>query len=259
MTTPATLSVSGVQDRLRHQLATRLATARPDLARRHDLTTPAGLAAAQQDIAALSDETTTLAAVVVHHLDLPAFAVATCAYTASLDDTQQAAWRRDFTRTVFLAGNPANLRHRFTFAHTDPAAHLAYTAPGPAAATAPLRRLLKLFDAPARLPARPPTLLTIPTPPGLRPTRPPRHRRLHLATAGCTLAQALVHLNHLLAEAVMDGLITGGDRLTLIQEPTLTTAGPAFAAWRITPHPATPHHTGRLHAAAALTEETPHA
>ncbi|BAJ25913.1 MULTISPECIES: DUF6182 family protein [Kitasatospora] len=246
------------QDRLRHAAAGRVRRARPDLAARYDLDTTEGLLEAQQAVATRAGdgagEEGTLAAVVVRHVDLAAWVRSTCEFALALDPALARPWRRSFTRTVFLAGNPDNLRERFPFAHTGAGA--AWTPPGPDKDTAALRRLLKTFDGPAGPPARPATDILIPAGPGPHGPggRAARHRDLYLATAGCTLSEALVHLNHILVEAVLDGLIAPGERLTLRQIPRLTGIEAPFAALRVV---AEPHRRGRLKAAAALTEEIP--
>lgn len=68
------------------------------------------------------------------------------------------------------------------------------------------------------------------------------------------MPEALVHLNHLVVEAALDGLITPGDRLTLRSVPSLTGATAPFAALRVDVDRTRPD---RLRAFAALTEETP--
>ncbi|MFJ5172347.1 DUF6182 family protein [Streptomyces griseoviridis] len=241
-----------VQGSLRAAVAERLRRARPELAARHDLSTAAGLAAAG---AAAGDDAgdDTLVAVVVRDLDLAGWARQTCAYALGLDAAEAAAWRRAFTRTVFLAGDPERIGARFPLARTAPDGSAAWTAPGPPGATAALRRLLKLLQAPAAIRAGGDTAFEIPRHPAYRApvvSRPPLRRDLCLATVDCTLADALVHLNHLLAEAVMDGLLAPGDRLVLRTVP-----GPAadlnrFAAVRAVPDP---HAPDRLRLAAALT------
>ncbi|GAA1170098.1 hypothetical protein F4556_000603 [Kitasatospora gansuensis] len=238
--------MSPIQEQLLDQASRRVRSARPDLAERFDLGTLAGLLDAQQAVTSSAEETLVVA--VVHRLELAEWARATCEFAFALDPAAGARWRRSFTRTVFLAGNPANLRERFRFAHVAAGSTAAWTAPGPGSSATTLRRLLKLLDAPAGPPARPDTLIQLPGPPTAR------HRDLYLATEGCTLAEALVHLNHVLVEAVLDGLLSPGDRLTLRQVPRLIGISTPFAALRVVTEP---HHPDRLKAAAGLTEETP--
>jgi hypothetical protein len=253
----ANTATEAVQRTLRTALRERLSRTHPDLASGHDLSTTEGLTAAGSASAA-SD--TTLVAVVVRDLDLAAWAGHTCAYTLGLDATEGAAWRRAFTRTVFLAGNPAELATRFPFARTAEDMSAAWTAPAPPGATAALRRLLKLLQAPAEVPnggdiafGVPHPTLRVPGPStgGARaPSRPPVSRVVHLATVGCTMSAALVHLNHLLAEAALDGLVAPGDRLVLRRVPRLVEGREPFDAVRVVPDERVP---GRLRLAAALT------
>ncbi|MFI6108916.1 DUF6182 family protein [Streptomyces sp. NPDC051310] len=263
------------QERLRQAAAARIRTARPDLAVRFDLASAEGLLAAQAAIQGAAqgsgpapgegdgggrsgsgpapDTDDTVAAVVIGRLDLAQWVRSTCAFALSLAGERAALWRRSFTRTVFLAGNPANLRDRFAFAHTADDGSAAWAGPGPASETAALRRLLKLFHGDAALPAAPDLTVRVPGRAGAA-GRPPVHRHLYLATAGCSVSEALVHLNHVLAEAVLDGLIAHGDAVTIRQVPRLMGVPASFAALRVTADTTLP---GRLRAAAGLTEETP--
>ncbi|MBL1103496.1 hypothetical protein JK361_02570 [Streptomyces sp. 5-8] len=240
------------QQLLRERTAVRIRAARPDLADRHDLATPDGLLDAHRHIAqeaGAADDGQILAAVVVRDVDLARWVRDTCVFALGVPPEDAAAWRASFTRTVFLAGNPDHLRDRFVFAHLADDGSAAWTAPGPAAGTTTLRRLLKLFDAPAEVPPAPARHLTVPGEPP--PGRVPVTRGLHLATAGCTVAEALVHLNHVIAEAVLDGLIAPGDRLTLHRVPRINPLPGHAVRVRAVPDPRLP---GRLRAAAALTD-----
>jgi hypothetical protein len=252
------------QEALRHQVAHRIRGLRPDLADR-DLS-PAGLASVRPEIAAPA-ETTTAVVCVLRRLDLAAFIAGTCAFAASLPAERVAGWRRSFTRTIFLAGNPDNLRDRLAFHHTDPDGAIAWTLPATLREHAPLRRLLRLFDGSGALP--PPVTVTVPgttvpgtTAPGTTVpgttvpgttvpgtgTRPVEHD-LSVATTGVTVGDCLVHLGHLLAEAVFDRLVSGGDRLVVRPVPRLVgTPGP-FEALRVAADPDDPD---RLRAYAAL-------
>lgn len=238
------------QDCLRAQEAMRIRAARPDLAARHDLTSHDGLTAARSDITAEGDAGS-LVTVVLRNFDLAQWVRDTCVFALGVGPQQAADWRTSFTRTVFLAGNPAQLRERFRFAHIAGDDSAAWTTPGPAALTFSLRRLLKLFDAPAGLPARPDTLVEIPDG-HRRPGRPRARRDLYVATAECTISEALVHVNHVLAEAVLDGLVAPGDHLVVHQVPRIVGLPARLATVRVTTEK---HLPGRLKAAAGLTEE----
>nr|WP_205616420.1 DUF6182 family protein [Streptomyces harenosi] len=242
------------QRRLRKETAARIRALRPDLAARHDADTWEGLLAVRAAVAAEQagerDEART-AVVVLSRLALAEWARGTCAFALGLDPQTAAGWRHSFTRTVFLAGNPAHLAGRFAFAHIAADRSAAWTVPGPAARSAGLRRLLKTFPGPAPVPAHPDLPLRVPgtPPPG---GRLPAQWRLHLATAGCTVSAALVHLNHVLAEAALEGHLVPGDRLTISQRPHLAEVAGRLVAVRAVP---ADHAPGRLVAAAALTEE----
>ncbi|MEU9794002.1 DUF6182 family protein [Streptomyces sparsogenes] len=240
------------QDLLRAEAARRVQVARPDLAAGLDLSTAAALAEAQARIQESADTDGLLAVSVLRRFELAAWTRATCEFAIGVAPERLAAWRRSFSRTIFLAGNPDNLGDRFRFDHIAEDGSAAWAGPAPAAASAGLRRLLKLFDGSRGLPPRPDTPVRIPEAIGPR-HRPPVRRRLYVATAGITVADTLVHLNHLLVEAVLDGLLAPGDTLTVRQVPRLVGLPGPYAALRVG---AEPEHPGRLRAYACLTGET---
>jgi hypothetical protein len=179
---------------------------------------------------------------VVRRFDLVAWIRGTVTFAAGLGRAEQ--WRGSFTKTLFLVGNPANLVHRFAFGHIDETGTLAWTAPAPAAAQMPLRRLLRAFVGQRELTIPGDVVVDLPGRPGVA-------WMLYIAGTGLTVAQAMVHLNHLLVEAVLDGILTPGDRLTVRRVPRLVGLGP-FDALRVVVDPALP---GKLHALMGLTTE----
>lgn len=223
------------QEVLRSQVAQRIRVALPDL----DLS-PADLAGMRQ--AAAPSETSTAVVCVLRRLDMAALIAGTCTLAATLPAERVADWRRSFTRTIFLAGNPDNLRDRFAFHHACPSGAIAWTEPATLDEHAPLRRLLRLFEGSGALP--PPTTVTLPG----TGTRPVGHD-LYLASTGITVGECLVHVGHLLAEAVFDGLVAAGDRLTVRHVPRLVGMPAPFEALRIAADPDDPD---RLRAFAAL-------
>ncbi|SEP92534.1 hypothetical protein SAMN04487983_1002188 [Streptomyces sp. yr375] len=235
----------------------RVRTARPELADRLDLSSPQALRTARaafHDAGAVRHDDV-LAVVVIGRLDLASWVRETCAFALGLTPETQAVWRRSFTRTVYLAGSPPNLRERFAFAHVAADGSVAWAGPAAGAATATLRRLLKSFEASHELSGRPSATVTVP---GRPRSRPAVHRELYVATAKVGVTDALVHVNHLVAEAVLDGLIGPGDRLTLRFVPRLTgLTGPAgpdsrFAMLRVDTDV---HRPDELQAYAGLTTE----
>jgi hypothetical protein len=237
--------VTLTQERLHHEARARLLSARPTFAVPDrpdamaalliDRRTSAGVAGAQHVVT------------VLHRFDTRAWIRGTCAFAFGLSPERASVWRRSFTRTIFLAGNPGNLVGRIAFDHVAEDSVAAWYGPAPADATNGIRRLLKLVGGTAPLPAWPSDTIELPGRTG------GVHRDLYVATVGVTLPQALVHLNHLLAEAVLDGLVAPGDRLTLRPIPYLCSAGETFAALRVDVDPTRPD---RLQAFAGLTEET---
>jgi hypothetical protein len=244
------------QEELRAEAARRIRRAAPGLAARHDLSTTRGLLAAHEEATAgARGDGAVRAVVVIRRFDPAVWLRGTCAFALGLAPDIAEAWRAAFTRTIFLTGNPANLAGRFTFDHVADDGSAAWIAPGPPEATDPLRRLLKLFDATRGLPGAPaPTRAVAGGTPAHPDGHPARRYRIHLATAGLTLSDHLVTLNHLLAEAALEGRLRPGDRLTLHRVPRLAELPRPLAALRVAADRA---HPDRLRAYACLTEENP--
>nr|MDT0663439.1 DUF6182 family protein [Micromonospora sp. DSM 115978] len=247
--------VTGAQERLRVLLARRVEAARPELARRHDLADPAGLRAAREEIARGDDGASPLSVVVVlSHFDLAHWVRDSCLFAARLDPPRARQWRRSFTRTLFLAGDPGNLRERFEFDQVSEDATVAWSGPRPDEASAGLRRLLRAYDG-VRPVDGPPCTVRLPAGgPATAGTRRPSRWRLDLSTVGMAVADALVHLNHLLAEAVLDGLVGPGDEVKVRPVPRLVEPWEAYPALRIGADSRDPD---RLRAYAGLTDRTP--
>ena len=243
--------------RLLTAAADRLRSERPELAAELDLSTPEALLAAKSRVAAGGADTSADGALVVCVVGRPALSVwvrETCRFASSVPYEQARPWRRAFTRTVFLAGQPGNLRDRFPFAHVAGDGSVGWLGPAAERDTEALRRLLKVFHGDREPPAWAPVTVTVPQLPGKSPSlRRPRHRDLYVATARVAFSALLVQVNHLLAEAVLDGLIAPGDRLTLRSVPWLTGLASPFAALRVDEDTDSPHG---LRAFAGLTEET---
>ncbi|MFG3497326.1 DUF6182 family protein [Streptomyces sp. NPDC047928] len=238
--------------------AERVRRFRPDLSARVDLSTPAALRAVRDTLAdRVPDDGAEEAVVVcvVRRFALPSWVREVCAFALSVPEARRDPWRRSFTRTLHLAGRPDNLARRFAFDHVAADGSVGWAGPLPEAATAGPRRLLKPFEGGHALPSWAPTTVDVPeggVPEGGR-RRAPVHRDLYVATHRVTVAATLVHLHHLLAEAVLDGLIAPGDRLTLRAVPRLSGLPGPFAALRVD---GDVHHPRELQAYAGLTEET---
>lgn len=241
------------QQHLLADAAARVRRARPDLAARFPLGSAEDLARVKA--AVLAEQDATAAVCVLSRVDLAAWTAGTCAFALALPSETTTRWRRSFTRTLYLTGSPARLADRFTFTHAT--GHCAWAPPAVPRAHLGLRRLLKALEVPGPLPPSAPVTVEVPAVAG-RTRRTPVHRELHIATAGVPLSEVLVHLGHLLAEAVLDELVLGRDTLTLRPLPRLS-RGP-FAALRVdadsTDGTAERGH-GRLRLWAALTTPLP--
>ncbi|GGQ71672.1 DUF6182 family protein [Couchioplanes azureus] len=166
-----------------------------------------------------------LAVAVLRRFDVATFADSALRFAASLGEEERAGWLAALTRTAFLAGNPANLRERFRPGHVAADESVAWYGPAPSPRLTGLRRLLKTFPAgPLRVPAR--VTVRIPA----HAQAGPHSCRLLLATAGLTTAGYLIHLNHTLAEALLQGLLRPGSTLAIDHVPDLADADLRTAA-----------------------------
>ena len=151
-------------------------------------------------------------AVVIQRFEPLGFVTGTLRFVSALSSEQRAAWHRELTRTLFLVGSPARLCERFGFDHCSESREMAWIGPKTARSLLPLVRLLKpLRTAEER--AWQTTLVC-----GARPTPA---RELRLADQGLRLEESLIHLNHLLAEAVIEGQLQPHETLLLRQVATI--------------------------------------
>ncbi len=250
--TPGAGAVTISQQLLCGHAAMRLRTARPDLAAELDLGTFDGLVEGFRLAAAGSPaEGLGAATVVLRGVELRTWVQGTCAFASSLDPRTATAWRRQLTRTIFLAGNPHNLRQRFSPTLVAPDSTAAWFGPADPLAQA-LRRLLPAFSCGASLSGPPSSPVRLRLEP--RPTREPRQWEALLATAGMSLPGSLIALNHLLVEAVLDGHLQDRDTVTVRPIPTLSGHRADVRCIRAVPDPG---HRGRLRAEACLVLSPP--
>jgi len=147
------------------------------------------------------------ALVVLDGFDLAEYVSGTLEHLAQLDRETLDRWHRNFTKTMFMLGSPERIAARFEIVRHR-SAHIAWTVPGDSKAHLGLRRLLKpLFTAqlmamPDRLEIRVPGTSA---------------RRLELRIARTrTLESYLVHLNHTLCDAFIEGSLRPGDVVTIV-------------------------------------------
>lgn len=139
--------------------------------------------------------------------DLAGLVRGACLFAAALEPAEADAWRRSWTRTRFLFGNPANLPERNRPRFVAPGGSAAWLGPYPANRPPGLSRLLKPVT--GGLPAERDV-------PGTG-----RPYLLRVAVHGLTLADYLVHVHHTLAEAVLLGRLSPYARVRVRHEPTI--------------------------------------
>lgn len=162
------------------------------------------------------------AVVTMRSLCLPDLVRGTRRFAATLDPAEADAWRRSWTRTVFLFGTPANLATRTGARVVAAGATAAWFGPYPGTGLPGWSRLLK------------PVTGTLPhLPAEVEVPGTGRPRVLHVAVAGLTLTDYLVHLHHTLAESVLLGRLRPDEPLLLRHRPALDAASirepPAYA------------------------------
>ncbi len=137
-------------------------------------------------------------------------------FAAALSDDEVDAWRRSWTKTRFLFGNPANLTGRTPARVIARGASAAWLGPFSSARLPGLSRLLKpvtgvLPQLPANMEFPPAdTRLHDSSKAGLP------YRELHVAVRSLTLAEYLVHLHHTLTESVLRGRLRADEPIRLI-------------------------------------------
>jgi hypothetical protein len=145
-------------------------------------------------------------AVVVDDFAPEPFIRATIDFALAVPEEVGAAWHRAFTRTIFLAGRPETVARRHPGAFRSAEAALGWYGPAPAAQLRNLSRMLRAFQGPA--PIRPSAEALTVRVPGAAAGHPVEAA---VATDGVSVAEYLVHVHHLFAEATLRGLIRPGD------------------------------------------------
>ncbi|MFE0027915.1 DUF6182 family protein [Amycolatopsis sp. NPDC059021] len=180
-----------------------------------------------EQLAEAKNDAPDIAAVaVLRGFDPTTFVQSSIEFALRLDPRLGRSWCQAFTRTLFLAGNPGNLSGRFVFDHVSPDGSVAWTRPVPPKQSLGLRRLLRRFD--GSVPLTGPAVAEVHVP---GPARGRAHL-LQVATAGVAVTDYLVHVNHVLAEAVVNGTLAPGDRLFVEQVPRLAPAA-RYSALRV--------------------------
>ncbi|WP_406119518.1 DUF6182 family protein [Streptomyces sp. NBC_00989] len=147
-------------------------------------------------------------AVVVADLDVAAFVRCAAQFAMGVPADLREGWYQTFTRTVFLAGRPEAVALRHPHRLVTPDGNLAWHGPAARGALLPLSRLLRSFQGPrpVEVPAGPLTV-TVPGPPSGHAAQ------VSVAVGDVSTGAYLVHVHHLIAEAVLRGLVGPGDTL----------------------------------------------
>lgn len=129
-------------------------------------------------------------------------------FAAQIPEPSRSAWYAAFTRTIFLAGDPGNVTERHPCDQISADGSIAWYGPGPLDEYEGLRRLLRPFHGPLGITAPPTEEVRLRSLPG--------GATAHLDVAsGQTAEQYLINVNHLVAEAALDGLFAGVGRLLI--------------------------------------------
>ncbi|MFJ9742861.1 DUF6182 family protein [Streptomyces sp. NPDC101166] len=187
------------------------------------------------------------AVAVLRDLDPSRFAQSVVDFTATLSPGTAAGWLADFTRTVFLVGDPVNLARRLPPSFTSADRRIAWYAPHPGNRHRELSRLLRRVD--GTVPTAPPSY-TVRGPSGT--AQKAASGRLTVATCGLTLPHYLIHLSHTLAEAQLTGALAPGDRVVVDHAPHIDRLPRRASYTRVHTDPL---RAGKLRAFATLAQD----
>jgi hypothetical protein len=140
------------------------------------------------------------AAVVIHSLDLETFLTGTLEFAARVPLAMREPWRRAFTKTLFFAGDPAQLGA----GHMAPDGEIGWYGPDRARRFDGIRRALRLFRGPSAVVGVPPVISLG----GIGD-----YATLRIATPGMSIGDYLIHTSHLICEASLSGLLPVGHAL----------------------------------------------
>lgn len=151
------------------------------------------------------------ACVVLQDFDLETFLSGTLQFLGGLDPGARQSWYRSFTRTSFLSGRPRKLTQVLTWDHLSADGSIGWILLRDDKEKLRLKRLLKRLK----------TASAIELPEGFSlTTEPPDSSpggtvEIDLLVRQRRLEETLIDLNHLLCEAVIDGMLRPGDTLRL--------------------------------------------
>ncbi|TCC34928.1 DUF6182 family protein [Kribbella sindirgiensis] len=169
------------------------------------------------------------AVAVVGEFDLAMFVRSSADFAACVDPDIGMAWQQSFTRTIFLAGDPHNLVERQPAAHLADDGSVAWYGPDRPEAYEGLSRLLRPLSGPTGL--------------GVVAERPEvplswsadRSVDLVAVTSEVSLEATVVHINHLVAEAVLTGALNSAGAIKIRTVEQIDAIEGECLAFRVAP------------------------
>ena len=165
---------------------------------------------------------------VVRSFDAAEFIRASVQFARGLPADLGREWLASFTRTVFLAGDPCNLSTRFPGGQLAPDGESVWFSPSGLDEMQSLSRLLRPFRGP----------LGVPAAHGVRVVLDEESSttvRLCVATDGLGVEDYLIHVNHVLAEACLQGLLDGVSAIELTHAGAIEVIEEPYSYLRVLP------------------------
>ena len=171
---------------------------------------------------------TVRAVAVVRSFDPAGFIRASVAFARGLPVEVGQEWLAGFTRTVFLAGDPRNLSTRFPEGHLAPDGESVWFSPSGVDEMQGLSRLLRPFRGPVGVPAADGVRVVL-------DEESSTTARLCVATDGLGVEDYLIHVNHVLAEACLQGLLDGVGAIELTHLGAIEVIEEPYSYLRVLP------------------------
>ncbi|MEV4506957.1 DUF6182 family protein [Streptomyces klenkii] len=222
----------------------------------------AALAARTRRAGHAGEQRRAAAIAVLRSFDPAGFAASALEFAAVLPDATRRLWLGNFTRTLFLAGDPGNISVRHPPATTAADGSVCWYATAPRPHYRGLCLLLRSLR--GELPADLPDTVTVTVPAAVPGAAPPAGApgpgapvqwRLTVDVRGLALPQYLVHLTHTLGEALITGLLRPHDRILVSHARELAPPAGGYAYLRVHRDTDAPE---ALRAYACLSEERTH-
>jgi hypothetical protein len=165
---------------------------------------------------------------VVRSFDAAEFIRASVQFARGLPVDLGREWVASFTRTVFLAGDPGNLRDRFPGGRLAPDGSSLWFSPSGIDDQQGLSRLLRPFRGPLGVPAADGVRVVL-------DQESSSTARLCVATDGLGVEDYLIHVNHVLAEACLQGLLDGVSAIELTHVRAIEVIEEPYSYLRVLP------------------------